>query len=303
MKQKNNRRLLLRWAGTIISFVLLAILVYLYREDVLAAVRRVTLTNLLIAAGLVFLSRLMTVARWHTLLRAGGVDISLKDTASLTFTGLFASNFLPTTVGGDVVRLAGAMQMGHDRAVCLASIAADRLVNMVGMSLAAPLGLYQLVQAGPGLSALPSIALAGLWEKGWGFVRRTLASLTIWIKQPFVLLRALLFTWGNLLCLVTAYYFLIQGMGEYLAYWQLIGLLSLAYFMTLLPPSINGYGPHELSITFLFSQIGGVSVAVCAVVVVLQRLLMVMASVPGAATLPSVMAKMNSEEAQKIEEQ
>ncbi len=293
---KRNRRVLLRGGGTILSLILLGILFYLYREDVVAAVQRVTIANLALAAGFIFLSRLMTVGRWYTLLRSGGVKISFKDTASLTFTGLFASNFLPTTIGGDVVRLAGAMQMGYDRAVCLASIAADRLVNMAGMSMAAPLGIYQLLQAGP----VQSFALAGLWSKGSGFARRTLESLAIWFKQPLALLKALLFAWGNLLCIIAAYYFLIRGMGEYLPYWKLAGLLSLAYFITLVPISINGYGLHELSVTFLFSQIGGISIAVCAVVVVLQRLLMVLASLPGAATLPGVMAKMGGEE-QRIE--
>ena len=301
MKQwlKTNRRSLLRWGGTILSLILLAALFYINREDLLAALRRgVTPANLLIAAGFIFLSRLTTVARWYTLLRSGGVKISLKDTASLTFTGLFASNFLPTTVGGDVVRLAGAMQMGYDRAVCLASIATDRLVNMAGMSLAAPLGLYQLFMAGP----LQSLVLAGLWQKGWDFVRRTLASLTIWIKQPLVLLQALMFALGNLLFVAGAYYFLIQGMGEHLPYWKVVGLVSMGYFIGLMPISINGYGWHEYSVTILFSNIGGVSVAVCAIVVLILRILMMLASLPGAATLPGVMAKMDRSEVQRIED-
>ncbi len=289
---KKNRQSLLRWGGTILSFVLLAVLVSIYWTEVAAALQRVTPGNLLLAFVFISLSRLSTVARWYTLLRSGGVPISLKDTASLTFTGLFASNFLPTTIGGDVVRLAGAMQMGYDRAVCLASIAADRLVNMTGMSLAAPLGLYQILQLGP----LQSLALTGLWQKGWDFVRRTLASLTIWLKQPFALLRALAFAWGNLLFVAASYYFLIRGLGETLDYWKLIGLVSLAYFITLMPLSINGYGLHELSITAIFSQIGGVSIPVSAVVVVLQRLLMVSASTPGAFFLPGVLAKMDGEQ-------
>jgi len=309
---KTNCQTFLRWAGTIFSLILLVVLFYIYREDLLAAVRRgVVPVNLLMAAGFIFLSRLMTVARWYTLLRSGGIKISFKDTASLTFTGLFASNFLPTTVGGDVVRLAGAMQMGYDRAVCLASIAADRLINMTGMSLAAPLGLFQLFTVGPlvlgslelapGMLGVQSLSLAGLWEKGWDFIRRTLASLTIWLKQPLVLLQALAFALGNLLCVAGSYYLLIQGMGEYLPYWKVVGLVSMGYFIGLMPFSINGYGWHEVSVTALFSQIGGVSVAVCGVVVLIQRVLMMLASAPGAFTLPAIMAKMREEQRVKVD--
>ncbi|PJB64773.1 MAG: hypothetical protein CO094_11820, partial [Anaerolineae bacterium CG_4_9_14_3_um_filter_57_17] len=140
-------------------------------SDVTAALARVSALELLAAFGLILLSRLFITLRWHVLLRSGGVAIPLRQTLSLVFTGLFASNFLPTTIGGDVVRLAGAMQLGYDRAVCLASIAADRVINMLGMSLAAPLGLIQLF--GGGL-AVPALTLPPLAQKTWEFGLRTL---------------------------------------------------------------------------------------------------------------------------------
>ncbi len=295
---KKNRRQALRWAGTLLSLALLAWVFYSSREDIALALKNAsnpaTLVKVLIAAGLVMLSRLCTVARWHTLLRAGGIPIPFKDTLRLTFAGLFGSNFLPTSVGGDVVRLAGAMQMGYDRAVCLASIAVDRLVNMTGMSLAAPLGIYQLFQVAP--AAAQAVTLAGLWQKGWSFVQKTLSSLTIWLKKPLSLLTAFAFTAGNLLCVSGAYYFLIQGMGDDLAYWQILGLVSVGYFLGLMPFTINGYGWHEATMITLFVQVGGVNSGTTAVVVVLQRLLMVLASLPGALTLPGIMAKMDGEE-------
>lgn len=296
---KKNRRQALRWAGTILSLILLVWVFYDNREDIAVALQNAaqpaTLIKVLIAAGLILLSRLFTVARWHTLLRAGGVPIPFKETLRLTFAGLFGSNFLPTSVGGDVVRLAGAMQMGYDRAVCLASIAVDRLVNMAGMSLAAPFGIYQLFQVGPA-ATVQSVALAGLWEKAWGFVRKTLSSLTLWLKNPLSLLTAFAFTAGNLLCVTGAYYFLIQGMGDDLPYWQILGLVSVGYFLGLMPFTINGYGWHETIMITLFTQVGGVNSGSTAIVVVLQRLLMMLASLPGALTLPGIMAKMDREE-------
>jgi uncharacterized membrane protein YbhN (UPF0104 family) len=292
---KKNRRLALRWTGTILSLLLLAWVFYNSRADITVALKNAanpaTLVNVLIAAGLILLSRLSTVARWHTLLRAGGIPIPFAETLRLTFAGLFGSNFLPTSVGGDVVRLAGTMQMGYDRAICLASIAVDRLVNMTGMSLAAPLGIYQLFQVAP--AAAQSIALATLWDKGWGFVRKTLSSLTLWLKKPLSLLTAFAFTAGNLLCVAGAYFFLIQGMGGSLPYWQVIGLVSVGYFLGLMPFTINGYGWHETIMITLFTQVAGVNSGTTAVVVVLQRLLMMLASLPGALTLPGIMAKMD----------
>ncbi len=294
---KRNRPVALRGAGTLLAIILLIVLLYQSGwGDIWAAVRRVSVLNLAMALGCIMLSRLFITARWHVLLRSGGVQIPFKDTASLVFTGLFANNFLPTTVGGDVIRLAGAIQMGHDRAICLASIAADRVVNMVGMSLAAPLGLWQLFilpTIGYQLGGMQSVALGSLWKKGWDFLLRTLESFTIWIKKPSALLMALGFALIHMLFSFSANYILIQGLGESLALWKVIGLFSLAYFVSLIPISINGYGVQELTVTFLLSQFGGISLPVSATVAVLHRMLMVLVSLPGAITLPAVMAAMD----------
>lgn len=85
----------------------------------------------------------------------------------LMFTGNFSSNFLPTTIGGDVVRLGGAMQMGYDRAICLASLVVDRLIGMAGMALALPLGLIPLFSLNGSL--VQSFTLVGLFQKRGGF--------------------------------------------------------------------------------------------------------------------------------------
>jgi uncharacterized membrane protein YbhN (UPF0104 family) len=287
---KKNRQLLLRGTGTVLALVLMVVLLSQGGwAEVSVALQRISIWNLALALALVIASRLLITARWYVLLRAGDVKISFQDAAALVFTGLFANNFLPTTIGGDVVRLAGAMQMGYDRAVCLASIAADRVVNMVGMSLAAPLGLWQLFAVGP----LQSLALAGLWGKGRDFILKTLQALTIWLKKPASLFTALGFALLHMLCSFGANYVLLHGMGEGLALWKVIGLFSLAYFIALVPVSINGYGVSELTVTFLLSQFGGISVPVSAAVAVLHRLIMMLVSLPGAFFLPGVLAKMD----------
>jgi len=286
---KNNRQLLLRGAGTLLAIVLLIVLLSQGGwEEVFAALKRISLLNLALALGCIIASRLFITARWHVLLHSGGVNIPFAQTASLVFTGLFANNFLPTTIGGDVVRLAGAMQMGYDRATCLASIAADRVVNMLGMSLAAPLGLWQLA-AGP----LQALALAGFWQKGRSFALKTLQALALWLKKPSALALALTFALLHMLTSFSANYVLIHALGQSLPLWKVIGLFSLAYFVSLVPISINGYGVQELTVTFLLSQFGGVSVPVSASVAVIHRLLMMLVSLPGAFTLPGVMAGMD----------
>src|SRR5215208_2444685 len=139
-----NRQLILQLAGTLLAIVLLSLLLKEEKKEgneILAAMREIKIADLLWVAVLFSISRVAVAWRWHILLLSGGVNIRFKDSLALTFMGLFATNFLPTTIGGDVVRLVGVMQMGFDRAVSLASIAADRLIGMLGMAMTVPLGV------------------------------------------------------------------------------------------------------------------------------------------------------------------
>lgn len=289
-----NRKNIARWTGTILAT---ALIVFLIREeggdDLLSALKRVSVWYFLAGILIMLISRLFIVGRWHVLLRSGKVDISLKHTAMLTFTGLFSSNFLPTTIGGDVVRLGGAMQLGYDRAVCLASLVADRLIGMIGMSFTLPFGLVPLLALGN--DGLQALTISTIFQKGIEFIKRTFAAFAIWLKKPIPLLTSFLATFGNMACIFAAVYFLIIGMGLHMSYWLIAGLWSLTYFITLIPISVNGYGVQELSLTFLLSRIGGLSHSESLTVAILIRALFVVTSFPGALFLPAILAAMSDE--------
>ena len=286
-----NRQRVVQFVGTVLAIVLIGLLL---REDgwraVVAAMKQIPVAVLLWVALLFLISRIAVVWRWRVLLRAGGVPIPFKDSAMLTFTGLFASNFLPTTIGGDVLRMAGAMKMGYDRAVCLASIVGDRLVGMFGMFMVAPLGLYYAWGA---LPANPlGMSFMGFVKKPLDFIKRTFLTFSIWFKKPGSLLLSLGFSWIHMICLFWSIKILLAALGYPVSFWMVAGLWSLTYFITQVPISINGYGLQELSFTFLFSRVAGVPPAISLTVGILIRAYLVLASLPGAFFLPSALAAM-----------
>lgn len=289
---RENRQTVIRGLGSLLALGLLLILI---REEgdgeLFSALRRVSLGYFLIAILALFVSRLFAVARWHVLMRSAGLDIPFLRTSMLTFTGNFSSNFLPTTIGGDVARLAGAMQLGYDRAICLASLVADRLVGMAGMGLALPLGLVPVFSLDSGLSQ--SIAFSALFQKGRDFTKRTFESLSIWLKKPATLVSSLLSTLGNQAFIYLAIYLLLQGIDHHVDYWLVAGMYTLTYFVTLIPISINGLGVQELSLAFLLVHLGGLTSSESATIALLTRILFIIASLPGAFFLPSILAAMN----------
>lgn len=284
-----NRQLILQSVGTLLAFLLLLLL--LKEEDgtgVLVALRQIKPANLLWVALLFAISRVAVTWRWHVLLRSAGIKIRFKDSLALTFMGLFATNFLPTTIGGDVVRLVGIMQMGYDRAVSLASLAADRLVGMAGMFMTVPFGLTDSWNV---LQNIPvKIFFFARFDKLVAFLKRTLASFSIWFRKPTSLLAALAFTWIHMLCLFGSIYIFVDNLGAHASFWLIAGLWSVTYFITLVPISINGYGVQEVVFTLLLSEVVGFVPSVAATIALLIRAYFLLSSLPGAIFLPSILS-------------
>lgn len=292
---------LLRVLGTLVALVLVAYLITQQGwQEIADAIARIELWRFLVAILLTLVSRIAVARRWHVLLRSGGVEAGWSQSLRITFAGLFANNFLPTTVGGDVARLAGALQVGFDATVSAASLVVDRLVGLLGFAFTLPIGLQFLVnadlQAGRALP-LTVLTMQASWtartanriRKIWD---RLLKALRLWISQPRALLTALFFTFVHMACLFGTLYLLLEGMHDPLPFWSVAGLQSLVYIFTLIPISISGWGLQELSISYAFSNLGGVDPANSLVLALLIRTLYVLVSLPGALVLSDVLPGM-----------
>lgn len=296
--KKQNQIRFLRWIGTIVS---LGLLVYLFRKqgwsEIRSAFLQVSVGRFLLGLLLIYISRLAVVGRWHSLI-SSVEEVSIWQSTRITFAGLFASNFLPTTVGGDVVRLAGAVQLNIDGVVSAASLVVDRLIGMLGMFLALPFGAKQTIdwwtanrvsQTGMGMGFAVSW-IPKIWKKAGDFFRRLFDTVQVWSEHPGSLLVSFIFTGIHMVCLFGAISLLLDDLGEYLAFNLVAGLWSFVYFITLLPVSINGLGVQEISMAFIFSEVGGISLENGLTVSVLFRTLMMLGSVPGAIFLPGIIA-------------
>jgi hypothetical protein len=307
-----NKPFVLRIVGTLVSVILLIDLLYQQGwEQILAVIQQIPAWRLLLALGLMVISRLAVAARWQALLRSadfsGNSPLPFRQTLRLTFAGLFASNFLPTTVGGDLVRFAGLVQLRYDGAVGAASLIADRLVGMAGMAMAVPFsfpvlfsadwtGLYDRLsaQTSQGYPAWGASIFGQwfnrIWSKGRRALQRIYEALTFWLKQPRALAASLGFTWVNMLCLFAVLSLVVNRQGQGMPYWLIGGLYSLVYFVTLIPISINGYGLQEFSMTLIFSNLGRASLSEGLAAALLFRTIMMLVSLPGALFVPDILA-------------
>jgi len=309
MADSSQRARRLRWLGTLLAIVLL---IYLLTqqgwEEILSAIQKIPLWGLFLAQVMIGVSRLAVTGRWYVLLRTTITGISWSHALRLTFAGLFASNFLPTTIGGDVIRLAGARQLKLDGAVCAASLVVDRLVGMGGMAMAVPLGLIPILDwlaadrtFIPNTSEYIALGVSGrkLLREGFDLIRRVLQSLSLWLKRPDALAGSFFLTGVHMVCLFGAITMLLDAMGDPLSLWMVAGLWSFVYFITLLPVSINGYGVQEVSMTLIFTRIGGISLQSGLTIAILVRTLLLVASLPGVAFMPGILADAGSNAVKK----
>jgi uncharacterized membrane protein YbhN (UPF0104 family) len=302
-KRKVTSGTVLRTLG---SFLSLGLLIYLISKqgwrEILDSFAKIPVYVLVIAVGFLVISRLAISLRWYTLIRSVNPQFSYQESLRLTLAGLFAANFLPTTVGGDVVRAAGVLKQSEHRMDAVTSIAADRLIGLFGMAMLIPFGLVETWDwfqgRGIGLSLRgifsPIVSLgilrSDVLQRFIDRIKRAFVSLAAWLQRPRALVTALGFTWVHQIALFTNVWMFLNGMDDPLPWWSIASLWSLSYFITLMPFSIGGLGIRELSITFIYQEIGGISVESALTLAVILRGLDILASVPGAFFLPTILA-------------
>ena len=296
---------LIRWTGTVVA---LGLMVWLLSRqgwgEIWEDIQKIGLPLFLAAIGLLMGSRFAISLRWYALLRGAGEDISYLASLKLTFAGLFSNNFLPSTIGGDVVRLAGGIQAGWDGAVMAASLVVDRLVGMSGMAVFLPfvfpslLDYYRAEAFNPGgvlafgVAAGESSRLKKWVDKGKSILLRIWRSMLIWVRKPKTLVLPFVATFGHMLFTFSMVSVILYGLGEReLPFLTIGGLWALVYFITLIPISIAGLGVQELVIVFAYHTLGGVTEPHALTLALLFRTLMMLSSLPGAVFVPDILNK------------
>jgi len=150
--QPGNRwraRLLItaRWAAAI---VVLGILLHFLPVHLLrAAIQSVPPAQFIIILAGYLLAHVVGVAKWRMVVNAAGAQLDFRTSAQCYAGGLFATLFLPSIIGGDVVRLAVGLRRSPNPAAVLAGNVADRFLDMSAQAGLVLLGILLLPGAVP----------------------------------------------------------------------------------------------------------------------------------------------------------
>ena len=163
------------WSGFAVrvggSLLVLAILFFLLpREQLLAALGRFSADMWLVGVSCYLFLHLLGVVKWRSLVNAAGADLDFPQSARCYYYGLFGNTFLPSVVGGDILRAGLAMKISRSRSAVLTGSVADRTLDSLGLALVAGFGVLLVPVALDqnsrgiivGLAVLIAIGLAAL---------------------------------------------------------------------------------------------------------------------------------------------
>jgi uncharacterized protein (TIRG00374 family) len=276
--------------GGLLAFkvaVSLALLVYLFAtSDLQALEERVRTADLLLLSGAVgcYVAMLgLATWRWQLLLEALGCVAPLRHLTASYLVATFFNNFLPSNIGGDIVRVRDGSRLTGSTTSSLAVVGIDRILGLGALWV---LGALAFLFAGPELRELAgarSVVLGlGLVFLVLGYIffrpgtaRRVMAATGLnrieWLRERFEVVQAavhsyrarmrtifMAFAASLALQALVVWYFLAiaRALRIPLSVSAAFLMVPLCTLLQAVPVSFNGWGLREGLFALYFSQIG-----------------------------------------------
>jgi len=216
--------------------------------------------------------------RWSMLIRSLDVHVPFGRLFYLYMAGTFFNTFLPTGIGGDVVKIVDLTpESGGARA--FSTVFADRLTGILGSSLIALLvALFDPVDVPPTLVKLIALISGGIllatllltqqrlidrvmrhvpgWSKllSMGKVRKVYEALTSY--SIGVIARSTLISLPFTLTVIASQYALARGLGIQVPVQYFALFIPMTALVQMIPISFNGLGVREGTYAALFGTVG-----------------------------------------------
>jgi len=267
--------------------VSLALLGYLFSTtDLSALLRRVRTGDLLLVSVAVTLYVLMlglATWRWGVLLQAQGYPAPLRHLSASYLVASFFNNFLPSNIGGDVIRVRDSTQLTGSTATSLAVVAIDRVLGFGALYALAATAFVAGDERVRGLIGAREVVISlGVVFAGLAYVffrpgttGRLMTALRLnrvaWLQRQFEVVQAavrayrervgsvvLAFAASLLLqaLLVLYFYFIAQALRIPLAVDVAFMVVPLCTLVQAVPISFNGWGLRESVFILYFGQVG-----------------------------------------------
>lgn len=266
-------------------------------------------------------TQVMVGFRWWLLLKTQSIFIGLAAAVKLNFLGWFYNNFMPGSVGGDLVRAWYVTKHTEKRFEAALSVFVDRIIGLFSTLIIAGF-FYTLFlrnqadavtftgRSGP-LKLLTEYKWVILWaivvlvaifcalllqrrgrvllQKAWFNIRiNTLRAfekcknaLIAYSGSPLTILAAFVLTVSLQIMVITSFWFLGKNLGITASLKYYYVFFTLTWVLGALPVSVGGAVVVEGTLAYLFIHYAGVEKEAAFALVMCQRIIWMLASLPG----------------------
>jgi uncharacterized membrane protein YbhN (UPF0104 family) len=246
-------------------------------SDLASRLDLVSAAWLALAVALTFFQIFIGVLRWRIVSDACGAPLPLRQAMRYNVIGSFFNQTLPSSIGGDAVRLWLVARSGAGWRAATYSIFVDRAIGLVALAILIVASLpwsYRLISDSYGRSALTLLDLAALaagagflvlgalpwaWLRQWWATHHihacaVIANRVIFSKQNALPIAALSLL-VHVLAVVIAWG-VVQSIAAPVSFAQTFLLIPPVMLITMLPVSIAGWGVREATMALSFGYAG-----------------------------------------------
>jgi uncharacterized protein (TIRG00374 family) len=238
-----------------------------------------------VALGLYLVMLLVSTWRWRLLLRAQHVRLSFGTLTNSFLVAMFANNFLPSNIGGDVLRIRDTARPAGSKTLATAVVLFDRGLGVLGLAFVAACGSTLAARRSEAIGPLgPTLLWSALLVvvvlvvlvlavPHWlGILVRPLRVFHAdWVDQRFATFTAALLRFREapgamvagfgggiaVQAILVAYYAAVAAAIHLsVPIGHLAILVPVSFIVQMMPLSVNGLGVREATFGFYLSKIG-----------------------------------------------
>jgi len=271
------------------------------------------------ALAIFVISQIILAMRWWLLLRTQDIRIHFGAAVRLHFLGLFYNNFMPSSVGGDLVRAWYVTHHTPKKFAGALSVFVDRVVGLLGTLMIAmffywlflrgknaltpadtqdgsPGGFMKSARVVLAVVAVCLVVLLLLCSlrrfrklvlKLWVLfnervIRRFKDAVTLYCRNPLAILAAFGLTVFLQIATITGFYLVGLNIGIEASIKYYYVFFTLTWVLGAIPVSIGGVVVVEVLLASLFVKFAGVGAEAASALALCQRAVWMLASLPGA---------------------
>jgi hypothetical protein len=248
-----------------------------------AVAREASLAWLGLGLALYFAMVLASAVRWGVLLRAQHVRLPFSFLTQSFLVATFFNNFLPSNIGGDVIRIADTARAAGSKTLATTVVLIDRGLGLLGLALMAATGAslisrVALEPVGPGLLwagfglgamvAAPALLIPEtatkllqplrVFHQEWvdARIEKLTYALTRFKETPAALAVCFLGAVAVQGILVLFYVAVARSMNIPIGFAELAVIVPISFIVQMVPVSLNGFGVREATFGFYFTRLG-----------------------------------------------